>query len=224
MFLTDILESIENLWNGNSLKNKLFAIWDRQHREEGLGITEVLVAVTITVIVLISTALAMTNTFEAQSVTESRNRAVAIAQGHISKAQLVAFPELGFPADSLHSDQMSGGLGGIGEYNGENIVVIDVTDTAFGVDPYEEVVVGKTDLRVSTYVTHVRPNTFDGSDVRMNQAMDIKPRRVSVIVEWDTKDGTQSVVRSIIRYPTPLECAPPFAVSNPANIPAGCKS
>lgn len=206
------------------LKNKFVSLREAQKNEDGLTIAEIIVAVTIILVTLVSMGLALGNVFEAQSVTESRNRAVAIAQDRISQAQLVSFPEVGFPVEYLSMDQAAGGLGGVIEYNGEKIKTINVASTAFDVMPYEETVVGKTDLRVFTYVTEVRENSFDGTVSTFDSRDDISPRRVSVVVEWDTVDGTQTIVRSLVRFPNPIECAPVFALSNvnDPNIPEGC--
>lgn len=194
---------------------------ETRHREEGLGITEVIVTVAIIIVATLGTGLALGNTFEAQALTESRNRAVAIAQDRIAQAQLVSYKEIGFPLALLNQDQVSGGLGGAVEYNGEKIKTINIDETAFKVLPYEEVVVGKTDLSVSTYVTVVRPNTFDGT-VETFAVSDLAPRRITVVVKWETARGTQSVVRSIVKYPNPNECAPNYTVKNTTNMPEGC--
>lgn len=203
------------------LKRTVVSLRGKTSLEQGLGIVEILVAVTIIVIALVSSAFALSNTFEAQSVTESRNRAVAIAQDRIAQAQLVSYREVGFPKALLDVDQTVGGLGGITTYNGETIKTIDVGETAFAVKPYEEIVVGKTDLEVSTYVTSIRPNTFDGT-IESFIVTDLAPRRVTVVVNWTTKDGVQSVVRSLVKYPSPTECAPAYTLQAAAVIPEGC--
>lgn len=193
----------------------------KETREEGIGITEIVVAVVIIIFALLGSGLAIGNAFEAQATNESRNKAVAIAQDRISQAQLVSFTDIGFPQGKAESDQMAGGLGGIVEYNGEAMVILDVEELAFNVPPYEEVTVGKTNLDVSTYVTKIRENSFDGT-ISTFSAGDLSPRRVTIVVQWESQTGTQNVVRSLVRYPNPVECAPLYAVSNLSNAPEGC--
>lgn len=194
----------------------------REMRELGLTVAEIIVTAVIIVSTLLFSAGAFGNVFDAQTTTETRNRAVAIAQDRIAKTQTTPFRELGFNSSQMLADRIAGGLGGITEYNGEKIRQLNLNES-LDVEPYEEAVVGKTNLTVSTYITKVQPNTFDGTSRVFIPTADIAPTRVSVVVQWNDETGTQKVVRSIIRYPATNECAPLHALKGTANIPEGCK-
>ena len=196
----------------------------REMREFGMTVAEVIVAAVIIISTLLFSAGAFNNVFDAQTTTETRNRAVAIAQDRIAKTQMTHFRDLGFNSSQMSTDRIAGGLGGITEYNGEKIrTLITNPNTSLDVNPYEEEVVGKTNLTVTTYITKVQPNTFDGTSKVFIPTLDIAPARVSVIVEWNDKTGTQKVVRSIIRYPSTNECAPVHSLTNTTATPEGCK-
>lgn len=194
----------------------------REVRELGMTVAEIIVAAVIIVSTLLFSAGAFSNVFDAQSTTETRNRAVAIAQDRIAKTQTAHFRELGFNSAQMTADRIAGGLGGITEYNGEKIRQLTINES-LKIDPYEEAVVGKTNLSVSTYITKVQPNTFDGTSQVFIPGFDIAPARVSVVVEWNDNTGAQKVVRSIIRYPSASECAPVHAIKGTTTIPDGCK-
>lgn len=191
-------------------------------REFGMTVAEVIVSAVIIISTLLFSAGAFNNVFDAQTTTETRNRAVAIAQDRIAKTQMTHFRDLGFDNSQMITDRIAGGLGGITEYNGEKIRTLANNDS-LAVEPYEEAVVGKTNLTVTTYITKVQPNTFDGTSKVFLPTLDIAPARVSVIVEWNDETGTQKVVRSIIRYPATSECAPIHALTNTTATPEGCK-
>lgn len=194
----------------------------RGMRELGLTVAEIIVTAVIIVSTLLFTAGGLATIFDAQSTTETRNRAVAIAQDRIAKTQTTPFRELGFNSSQMLTDRIAGGLGGITEYNGEKIRQLNLNES-LGVEPYEEAVVGKTNLTVSTYITKVQPNTFDGTSRVFIPTTDIAPARVSVVVQWNDTSGSQKVVRSVIRYPSTSECAPLHALKGSTNIPEGCK-
>ncbi len=197
----------------------------KNDRDSGIGIVEVLVAVTIIVVSLLGSALAIGNALEAQSTTEARNRAVTEAQDRVSQTQLIPFYALGVTNDQLIADQASGGLGGSTEYNGETIVVFP--DAKLPVEPYAEEAIGKNSLRIFTYVTTVRENTFDGTIQPFVGGKDLAPKRVTVVVQWDSARGNEEVVRSWVKYPTATECAPLAAIKNHISIqyaPEGCKN
>lgn len=196
----------------------------KRYRDSGIGIVEVLVAVTIIVISLLGSALAMGNALEAQSTTEARNRAVAISSDRISQTQLMPFYALGVTPAQLDAHQAAGGLGGVDQYNGENVVVF--ADAKLPVEPYAEANIGKNNLRIFTYVTKVRTNTFDGTTDTFTVGNDLVPKRITVIVQWDSARGNEEVVRSWIKYPTATECAPLAALKGDTSIqfaPEGCK-
>lgn len=195
----------------------------KSNNELGMTVADVMTAAVLLITAILFTIGSLGTTFDAQSMTESRNRAIGIAQDRIAKAQLVNFRELGFPQSEIDKPKIAGGLDGLTEYNGETLKAIN-TETAFEVKPYEEAVVGKHDLKVTTYVTQVRMNTFDGSESPFIQYQDISPTRVTVVVEWDTAEGTHNVIRSLVRYPSPTECAPLHALSNRVNLPEGCNA
>lgn len=198
----------------------------RGNSEAGMTLVEVLVAVTVILTVAVTASLALGKTFQAQSTTEARNRAVGLSQDRLAKGQLIHFADLMFDKKYATANQLEGGLGGLSEYNNEPILFSSISGVSnLPLIPYEEATVGQNDFRVYTYITKVPENNFDGAPGSFSSREDISPRRITVVVEWDSSAGTQSVVRSVVRYPAPSECAPLSALvkADSPNIPEGCK-
>lgn len=234
-FVTDIVREQNNPRERRKMIKNRLAVLRRSKNEEGFSIAEALVAAVVILVVLTATALGTGAIFETQTMNESRNRAVAIAQDRIARAQIATFREIGYPASYEDLSKVEGGLGGVTEYNGEEIRFFDDTNgaggiidlmLAFDVMPYERTFIGETELDVNTYVTSIPQNRFDGAPGSFRTSDDLAPARVTVVVQWDTKEGTQSVVRSLVRYPAIDECAPKYTLDDPsdANIPGGCKN
>lgn len=197
----------------------------RRHKEDGFSLIEVLVSAAIILLILTFAATSSSTIFETQASNESRNRAVAIAQDRISRAQLAEFTEVGFPQEYLDKPQTDGGFSQLSRYNDESIIFLPDGAPSLGILPYEEVKVGQYSLRISTYVTQVKPNSFDGTVGSFESPDDLPPRRVTVVVNWDEKgQETQSIVRSMVRYAPPAECAPLHTLNDPSdlNAPQGC--
>lgn len=205
------------------LKNKSASLL-RGYKEEGFSLVEVLVSAAIILMILTFAAVSSGTIFETQSSNEARNRAVGVAQDRISRAQLVDFIDLGFPVEHRDLNQADGGYNGATSYNDESLVFIPSGSPALGMMPYEETRVGQYDLRVNTYVTTVKSNSFDSTVGSFSSPEDLSPKRITVVVQWDEKEGTQTVVRSVVRSPSPSECAPRHALTDPndVNAPAGC--
>lgn len=198
----------------------------RRHRdgEDGFTLVEVLVSAVIILMILTFTAVGSSTVFDTQASNEARNRAVGIAQDRIARSQLVDFVDVGFPQEYHYMSQAEGGYGNLSNYNDETLVVLPRGSTALGFFPYEETRVGQYEMRVNTYVTQIKANSFDGTVGSFTPTEDLPPRRVTVVVQWDEKEETQTVVRSVVRYPSPSECAPLHTLNDPNDplAPIGC--
>lgn len=193
--------------------------------EDGISLIEVMVSFILIIGVLLATALAMTSAFSSQATGEGRDRAVQIARSVVEQSRQVGFGNLGISADSQSLSLAEGGLSGQAVYNNENIVIIpdSMVLPQQNFPPYHEEVVGQTVYKIFTYITDVKAaSTFDQTGGKIN-ANAPAPKRTTVIVHWDTTEGTQEVAQTWVRTPTIAECIPTSLVSNPTQTPEECK-
>jgi hypothetical protein len=206
------------------LKKILRRVNETRKSEDGLTIAEVLVAFTIIVGVLLSTAIVMGYAFTSQVTGEGRNRAVQVARDNIEVARQVSFTDMAVTYDQSQRSVLEDGLGDDRDYNGEPIVILPQgVDSTLSFSPYEEKVVGQYSFRVWSYITQVKDSTFDGTAPILD-ATEIHPKRITVVVRWDSPDGEQEVVQSWVRNPSINECIPTYALrpSSAQYAPVGC--
>lgn len=196
-----------------------------RQREDGLTIAEVLVAFSIIIGVLLATAMVMGYAFTSQSTGEGRDRAVQVARDRIEETRQVSFSDMAVTYDQSRKSTLEEGLGNDHIYNGEQIAILPSGyESTLNFPPYEEVLIGQYNFRVWTYITKVKDVSFDGTFPHLSST-EIHPKRLTVVVKWDSPDGEQEVVQSWIRTPYINECIPTIAFkpTGSAAPPIGCQ-
>lgn len=183
--------------------------------EGGFTLVEMTVALVVVSIVLAALATALVSGMVAANAAELRTRAVQLAAKYVEADQSVNWKYLGHRSTDLVGQNF---------YNGESIVRLaaDVDSSTVSDIPTSGPVsvsyAGST-FQVQTYITWAGSSTTSPNDGSTYAA-----KRITIIVTWTPRDGTQSVTTVALRAPSAAEMAPPSTAITPLVIKSGYAS
>lgn len=208
-----------------------------REREDGVSLIELMVSFTIILTVLVASALAITAAHKTQTFSEARDKAGFIANGIIAEARQIDFQGLAYAQSIASASPNFNGFGTQTTYGNEDIVIVPDSEMGYDPDnpgniedyqflPYRDVDLGENSYQVWSYITKVKVNTTFDSAGNVINANAPTPRRVTIVVRWNSGDGeTGEVVRSWVRSPTSAECIPVSALTttDENQIPLECR-
>lgn len=212
-----------------SMKNFRTRLQQSRNAEDGLTLIELMVSIVIIVTVLLASAFALNAAFKAQTVSETKSRAVQIAREQSEKAKQRSFVDTRVIAPV---EYRPGEVEVPKTYKGELMIIRtadrindngDLENLGFVHRVTQEQ--NGTKFTILTYVTRVTSTSFDGAganvqletkDMRLNSNTSTLTKvagpvvkRITVVVQWDVDGQVNSTATSVIRAPHPTECIPP---------------
>lgn len=190
--------------------------------EEGMSLVELMVAIVIIVSTLLASAYALNSAFQAQSVGETKSRAIEISREQSEKARQrswvetqVIRPDAYYPGEVVIPTT----------YKSEQMILTKTPRIANSDDLQDNGLIylqqrelNGTRFTIETYVTRVTNASFDsaGGNIQLtnttiNGVMTAAPvvKRVTIVVSWDVGNGVQKVSTSSVMAPDPAFCIPP---------------
>jgi prepilin-type N-terminal cleavage/methylation domain-containing protein len=217
------------------MKNFKTCLKRTQQAEDGLTLIELMVSIVIIVTVLLASAFALNAAFKAQTVSETKSRAVEIAREQSEKAKQRSYIETRLV---VAADPRPGEVVPPDVYKGEKMITKtadrindngDLDNIGFVHRITQEQ--NGTKFTILTYVTQVTSPSFDsaGDNIQLSKkdmALNSNTpnvlttvaapivKRITVVVEWTVDGQVNSTSTSVVRAPHPTECIPPRVEAN----------